>query len=185
MAQRKTAIFADQIDDGALGDGLKKNATDDAIFEVALKTNGGLIMDTSEITIDVDNSTLEIDATNGLQIKDGGVTEAKLDINNSPVDGYALTWNGTANKMEWTDISGPYLTEDDYVANEIPSGSINSNNKVFTLVNSPVSGSVTVYLNGLFQAPGTGLDYTISGQTITFTKAPHTNSEIYVCYFKR
>ena len=76
------------------------------------------------------------------------------------------------------------IQDDDYIANEIPSGTINSINVTFTLANTPVAGSVSVFLNGLYQAQGSGLDYTISGTTITFNKAPRTNSELYAIYIK-
>jgi len=40
----------------------------------------------------------------------------------------------------------------------------------FTLDNTPVSGSLKLYANGVLQAEGT--DFTLSGVTITFTAAP-------------
>lgn len=72
-----------------------------------------------------------------------------------------------------------------FISNEIPSGDINSINKIFTLANTPSPGTVRVMLNGSVQTPGVGLDYTISGATITFTKAPRTNSELLVHYIKQ
>ena len=181
MAQRITAIFADQIDDNAMGDGLKKNVADDTIMQVAIKANDGLEFDTGEVTVNYDDSTLGI-ISNQLAVKDEGITEDKLDVSNAPTDGYYLKWT-TANGLEWADVDVDVLEEDDYVANEIPSGVIDSNNTSYTLANTPVTGSVTVFLNGLYQAPGSGLDYTISGSTITFSKAPHTGSDLYACYF--
>lgn len=71
------------------------------------------------------------------------------------------------------------------ITNEVPSGAVNSINTVFTISNSPVNGTVQVILNGLLQKPGIGFDYIISNQTITFIKAPHTNSEILVHYIKQ
>ena len=72
----------------------------------------------------------------------------------------------------------------DYIANEIPSGLVNSSNTVYTLANTPDAGTVTVHLNGMLQTPGSGNDYLLSGSTITFNKAPRTNSEILVNYIK-
>jgi len=40
----------------------------------------------------------------------------------------------------------------------------------FTLDNTPVSGSLKLYVNGVLQVEGT--DFTLSGATITFTEAP-------------
>jgi hypothetical protein len=70
------------------------------------------------------------------------------------------------------------------ITNEIPDGSVNSSNKDFELLNTPVIGTVEVYLGGLIQSPGAGLDYTISGKTILFIKAPRNNSELLVSYIK-
>lgn len=64
---------------------------------------------------------------------------------------------------------------------ETPSGVINGSNTVYTLANTPAnSAGVIVILNRLMQR--NGIDYTISGATITFTFAPATNSEIYAQY---
>ena len=53
-------------------------------------------------------------AIRGLQIQettlsgghliDSTVPESKLDINNSTTDGYVLSWNDSASKMEWMSI---------------------------------------------------------------------------------
>ena len=71
-----------------------------------------------------------------------------------------------------------------FIANEVPSGTIDSSNKVFILAHTPVIGTVQVYLNGMVQYPGLLFDYTISIKTITFNKAPRTNSEIVVHYIR-
>lgn len=49
-------------------------------------------------------------------------------------------------------------------------GTIDGINTNFVLDNAPISGSQMVYLNGMLQEPGQ--DYTLSGDTITFTEAP-------------
>lgn len=69
--------------------------------------------------------------------------------------------------------SGGGLASTNFVYNETPSGTINGSNVTFTLANTPTSGKVTIYKNGVLQAPTT--DYTISGGTITFVTAPNTN----------
>lgn len=56
------------------------------------------------------------------------------------------------------------------ITREIPSGTINGVNKVFTLANTPVAGSEEGFVNGQgINSPG---DYTISGATVTFVTAP-------------
>jgi len=62
-------------------------------------------------------------------------------------------------------------------------GTVNSVNKVFTLGITPVANQfVLVFLNGLVQNPGGGNDYTLSGNTVTFTVAPITSSVVLALY---
>lgn len=62
-----------------------------------------------------------------------------------------------------------------------PTGSVNSSNVTFTLADTPVSGSLTVVLNGAVQVDG-GVDYTLAGTTITFVNAPLTGATLRVNY---
>lgn len=64
------------------------------------------------------------------------------------------------------------LANSNFVDAEVPSGSINGSNTAFTLANTPVSGSVKLYLNGQRLRAGAGNDYTISGTSITMASAP-------------
>lgn len=62
-----------------------------------------------------------------------------------------------------------------------PSGTVNGSNAVFTTASNYISGSVTVFLNGLAQSPTT--DYTESAvNQITFVVAPLTGDDIKICY---
>ena len=76
------------------------------------------------------------------------------------------------------------LTTADYVVRETPSGSVNGTNTGYTLANTPVAGSESVFLNGILQEPGTGNDYTISGSSITFLFTPVSGDKIRVSYIK-
>ena len=76
------------------------------------------------------------------------------------------------------------LTVSNFVDKEIPSGSINGSNTIFTLANTPTSGSEHVFLNGVLQESGSGNDYTIAGASITFTSAPLSGEKIRVSYRK-
>jgi len=73
-----------------------------------------------------------------------------------------------------------------FVDKEVPTGTINGTNRVFTLANTPAAGSEHVYLNGLLQLEGSGNDYQISGTTITFEvgSEPLTGSNLQVTYRK-
>ena len=76
------------------------------------------------------------------------------------------------------------VTQNDYIANEIPSGIIDGVNKNFTLAFDPVTNSVLIRLSGLVQVPAIGKDYTLSEKIISFTKAPKVGQEVVASYFK-
>lgn len=184
MAKRATKIFGDQID--------------------ATYVAGGLTDQLDYIEVNVDNTTLELQAVSGgndvVAIKDLGVdtqhladdsvTVAKIDfVSDLTVaeDGYVIIYNDTSGKLEAVDVAtiidSSAVLDDDIITGEIPTGTINAINTVFTIANTPITGTVRVYLNGIRQLVGGGNDYTISGTTITFIKAPVTNSTLLVDYF--
>jgi hypothetical protein len=71
-----------------------------------------------------------------------------------------------------------------FVLSEVPSGAINGSNVTYTLANTPIAGTVQLYLNGIRQLAGAGNDYTISGATITYLTAPPTGSALLADYRK-
>jgi hypothetical protein len=112
--------------------------------------------------------------TSAIDLFDSGVLESDLSvtpgikINGDPIEYYA----DAIDKRHQT------------VANELPTGFINDSNVTFVLANTPIVGTVQVYLNGIYQEPGAGKDYTISGATITFAAAPNTGDILLVNYDK-
>lgn len=70
---------------------------------------------------------------------------------------------------------------ENYVSSEIPTGDIDGSNDEYTLLHTPVEGTVTVFLNGLLQDPGD--DYTIAGSVITFAAPPETGDVVLACYY--
>jgi hypothetical protein len=66
------------------------------------------------------------------------------------------------------------------IENEVPTGDIDDLNTDFVISDTPISGSVKVYLNGVRMAETE--DYTISGTTITFLIAPATDDTILIDY---
>lgn len=82
--------------------------------------------------------------------------------------GQVLVWNGTA-WVPTTPTGGG--GSGGSIFGEIPSGTMNGTNKVFTLSQSPnPPNSLLLFLNGIEQHPG--VDYTLSGATITYAVAP-------------
>jgi len=74
------------------------------------------------------------------------------------------------------------LAGSNHIIREAPTGAINGSNDIFELAATPIAGKEQVFLNGLLQRPGSGNDYTISGDTITFEDAPLTGDVLLVSY---
>lgn len=66
---------------------------------------------------------------------------------------------------------GGGLATTNFVYNETPAGTINGTNVTFTLANTPTTGKVELFINGL-QLPSSA--YSITGSTITYATAPST-----------
>lgn len=62
------------------------------------------------------------------------------------------------------------------------SGTYNGANTSFTLSQTPKTGSLRLFLNGIFQMPGVGKDYTLSGTTITMGTAPQSDQILQASY---
>lgn len=67
---------------------------------------------------------------------------------------------------------------------ELAGGTANGINTAFTCANTPVTGKEMVFVNGLLQRSGTGMDYTISGANITFLAGsyPQTGDVVILAY---
>jgi hypothetical protein len=75
-----------------------------------------------------------------------------------------------------------FLSAANFVFNEVPTGSMPGTS--FTIANTPVAGTVTLYKNGLLLTPGVSQDYTISGTTITTNSSVKSNDRLLVNYIK-
>lgn len=63
---------------------------------------------------------------------------------------------------------------------ESPTGSVNGSNVTFTLSQTPISGSLSFYVNGIIQKETD--HYSLSGSTITMTTAPTEAQDLYATY---
>lgn len=70
------------------------------------------------------------------------------------------------------------------VGAEVPGGTINGSNVVFTLAATPALKSLQLYLNGLLQKAGAGLDYTLAGATVTMSLPPESGDVLTADYWK-
>lgn len=92
----------------------------------------------------------------------------------------------SGNSRRWTtqqvaDLANA-MAQASFIDRETPSGAIDDANAVYTLANTPIAGSEHVFLNGFLMT--VGVDYTISGVTITFTAPPETGDTLRVSYRK-
>lgn len=65
---------------------------------------------------------------------------------------------------------------------EVPGGSLDGLNTVFTLAHAPIPDKEQVILNGLELEDGVDNDYILSGATITFNTPPQPGDKILVTY---
>src|ERR1700743_1997557 len=72
---------------------------------------------------------------------------------------------------------GPFVPQ---IFSEVPAGTVDGVNTVFTTTQRPNPNGIWLYVNGVYQT--IGLDYTLNGQVITFVMAPPEDATIYVDY---
>jgi hypothetical protein len=76
---------------------------------VSFDGSGAVALSASIDNGTVDANALASNAVTTAKVLDANITEAKLDIGNSPVDGYMLSWSDTNSDMRWIeagDITG-------------------------------------------------------------------------------
>lgn len=150
---------------------------------VQIKT-GAALSDSTGLQVVTDGTTIEVN-TGALRVKDGGISTAKIADSavtlakianaaaNSKLVGSGASGSGSAyveiSLGAGLSMSGSTLNTvagPTFVTGEVPSGTIDGSNTVFSLANSPIVGSVALMTNGLRQEEG--VDYTIDGADITF-----------------
>lgn len=137
----------------------------------ATMTNAGLLTLGNNV---VTASKLARQASGAIAIGQG----AGADIAWQTVSGDASLSNGGVLTIN----AGTFLNAHK-INGETPSGTVNGVNVSFTLAHTPLSGTLSLYLNGLEQEAGAGNDYTISGSTITFTNAPVSGDKVRADYW--
>lgn len=78
-----------------------------------------------------------------------------------------------------TTLANGTITTSNFVFNETPGGTANGTNTVFTLANAPLSGQLSLSVNGSVQAPAA---YSLSSNTITFVTAPPSGAVLLATY---
>lgn len=134
-----------------------------------------LVDGTKGIEANATTGLLETKVSSGLQIDGSGNVAVLID----PTSSTALTSSAAGLKLV---LPVDVVTNSKIVTREPANGTIDGTNKVFTLAYPIVAGSECVYLNGILMDEGTGNDYTISGQVITFEYAPEVDDKLRVNY---
>lgn len=188
-----------------LGPGASPTLANRVVGDIWLVSNTGEINffvnpGGSEVTRTLLHSASVLPAANiqgTVAVANGGTGQS------SYTDGQLLIGNSTGNTLTKTTLtagtgititngagsitiqtSGAVYGATNFVTREVPTGAINGANTTFTLANTPTSGSEEVYVNGVLQNAGSGNDYTISTNTITFLWTPQTGDVIVVNYRK-
>lgn len=110
-----------------------------------------------------------------------GSTSSPLTFNFSSIiagSGITITDNGNGTITITSTGGGGGVTT---WTQEIPSGSINGSNTAFTLSGTPVANSLLFFWNGQMLKGG-GVDYTLSGTTVTMVTTPQTGDKIIALY---
>ena len=179
-----------------VGDWIRNSATGHLKAQANLPVNADVIGRVTEV-IDVNTFVYQYGGvlsgtfTNGANYFLSTATAGAAVTSQSYSDGQVQVFlgTGTADGLLLNIGTGVEISTDTYVTtdqlktdvyNEVPTGTINGTNAAFTIANTPVSGSVRVYLNGLREKLTS--NYSVSGTTITFVTAPETGDEILVDY---
>lgn len=132
-----------------------------------------------------ENVLLNGDGSWGLHVNAGVLVDSAYAIKNGTFDTNLQTETLTASRgLVLPDRNGTLVLRSDLVAEEAPSGTINGANTAFTLANTPIAGTVILYLNGIRLRSGAGNDFTIAGTAITMLYAPQTGDVLLATYLK-
>jgi len=200
------------VDVPGAGDGLVFDSGNDEFDIVSANNGIVVNADNIELTVGNTNGTsLEITAT-GVELTDTITGNRTFSDNltansNLTVDGTSTFSGGTTasgnvtlgtNADQVTLVTGPtgnvdlavatvkYVKDEigvlsgDVIYNETPS--VTDGSADVTLTNTPRTDTQRVYLNGVRQVPGASNDYTISGNTITFTDNLSSDDIVLVDY---
>jgi hypothetical protein len=118
-------------------------------------------------------------AVGNAQMADDAVDVAEINTSDAPGDGEVLTY--VTDHLEWTAKTAG-VTEDYIQEGEIQKATFAGDDVTteFDLGDTPVANSVQVFLNGLLQEEGSGKDYTLADDDVTFATAPASGDIIQI-----
>lgn len=142
-----------------------------------------ITVNSDDIQVRLGDASLEV--SSGLRVKQGSA--GQVYIANSSGVLTPTTLSGDVSSVSSTGavtLATTVVKSSNFIVRETPSGAVNGSNTSYTLANTPISGTESVFLNGLLLEPGAGNDYTISGASITMLSAPATGDKVRVSYLK-
>jgi hypothetical protein len=137
------------------------------------KVYSRMVLDQSGIHIQACN---DFSSWSGLEIDNTG----SVTVNTLVGTGTRIVTATSAGKLGTSTASS--VVSGTWVFKQTPTGAVNGTNQAYTITPAQVAGSEHVYLNGQLMKQTD--DYTVSGQTITFTFAPDTGDKILVTFLK-
>ena len=167
-----TAIGATKVVDSMVNDDVATGLAGDGLSA----TTGVMALDLNELTgaaVDVAADSIAIvDATDNTSKK-----ESIADLATAMAGSGITATNGVLSADSVTNniVEGDIQLEDE-------SANCDGSNVTFTLANTPVANSLDAFLNGSRQIEGSGLSYTISGTTLTFSVAPASTDTLIIRY---
>lgn len=128
---------------------------------------------------------LSFNTSNNIILADG---QGNIRFRDDSVNTSLTSLSGVGTRMVVTDSAGVLSTQAipvsgslvNFADEEVPSGAMNSINPIFTLVNTPITGSLKLYLRGKRLLNGS--DYTLSGLTITMIDIPDSGDSLIADY---
>ena len=150
---------------------------DSTLSSLANLTGIGLVTRLSDDSI----ITRELTVSNNLLVTNslGQLGNPTLDLSDTGI--LAGTYKYITSDIKGR-ITAGYKYLDHWVANEILTNA-SGDNTVYTLANTPVSGTLMIFMSGAKQIPGADKDYTVDGTTVTFTTSNLSSDIVAACYF--
>lgn len=139
-------------------------------------------------TVDGVNATFTLTSApspaNSLQLYKDGLLQKEGAGNDFTLSGSTITFLAGNIPQTGDNLWAVYTTAAGPFTYEVPTGTVNGVNAVFTLSAAPSGVSLQLYKDGMFQRAGSGFDYTLAGSTVTFEAGnlPQTGDNLFAIY---